>query len=134
MPIASDEVALENRKLRVAAYVRVSTENDEQTSSYETVFQNAVNAVNANPGYAAFDDNGNQVYPVVEDKTFTPYLVKISISDLNYRKGPSTSYASYGYIEPGVYTIVDEQDGWGLLKAYAKERNGWISLAYTKRI
>ena len=99
-----------------------------------TVFQNAVNAVNANPGYAAFDDNGNQVYPVVEDKTFTPYLVKISISDLNYRKGPSTSYASYGYIEPGVYTIVDEQDGWGLLKAYAKERNGWISLAYTKRI
>ena len=28
-----------------------------------TVFQNAKNCVDANPGYAAFDDNGNQVYP-----------------------------------------------------------------------
>ena len=33
--IATDEIALEERKLKVAAYVRVSTENDEQTSSYE---------------------------------------------------------------------------------------------------
>ena len=28
-----------------------------------TVFQNAKNCVDANPGYAAFDDDGNQVYP-----------------------------------------------------------------------
>jgi hypothetical protein len=63
-----------------------------------------------------------------------PYLVRISISDLNYRKGPGTSYASYGYIEPGVYTIVDEQDGWGLLKAYEDKRNGWIKLSYTQKI
>jgi hypothetical protein len=98
-----------------------------------TVLQNAKNCVDANPGYAAFDDNGNQVYPAVQT-TFTPYLVKVSITGLNYRKGPSTSYASYGYIPVGVYTIVDEQDGWGLLKAYAKDRNGWISLAYAKRI
>ena len=97
------------------------------------MLQNAKNCVDANPGYAAFDDNGNQVYPTAT-QTFTPYLVKISITDLNYRKGPSTSYASYGYIEPGVYTIVDEKDGWGLLKAYAKERSGWVSLAYTRRI
>ena len=68
------------------------------------------------------------------EKSFTPYLVKVSITDLNYRKGPSTSYASYGYIPVGVYTIVDEQDGWGLPKAYADQRNGWISLAYTKRL
>ena len=98
-----------------------------------TVFQNARNCVDANPGYAAFDDNGNQVYPAVT-QTFEPYLVKVSIDDLNYRKGPSTSYESYGYIPVGVYTIVDEQDGWGLLKAYADQRNGWISLAYAKRI
>ena len=98
-----------------------------------TVFQNAKNCVDANPGYAAFDDNGNQVYPAVQT-TFTPYLVRITITDLNYRKGPSTSYSSYGYIEPGVYTIVDEQDGWGLLKAYAAERNGWISLKYATKL
>ena len=92
-----------------------------------------MNCVDANPGYAAFDDNGVQVYPAVQ-QTFTPYLVRITISDLNYRKGPSTAYDSYGYIEPGVYTIVDEQDGWGLLKAYAAERNGWIKLSYTKKL
>ena len=96
-----------------------------------TVLQNAKLCVDANPGYAAFDDNGNQVYPSAK---FTPYLVQVAIKDLNYRKGPSTSYASWGYIEPGVYTIVDEEDGWGLLKSYADKRNGWISLAYTTRI
>ena len=63
-----------------------------------------------------------------------PYLVRISISDLNYRKGPGTSHAAYGYIEPGVYTIVDEQDGWGLLKAYAEKRNGWVKLSYTEKV
>jgi SH3-like domain-containing protein len=69
-----------------------------------------------------------------EKTTNFPYLVRVSISDLNYRKGPSTSYASYGYIEPGVYTIVDEQDGWGLLKSYEDKRNGWIRLSYTQKV
>ena len=113
--------------------VRKSWEDRNSQIGAFTVLQNAKNCVDANPSYAAFDDNGNQVYPAKE-KTFHTYLVKVSIPDLNYRKGPSTSYASYGYIEPGVYTIVDEENGWGLLKAYAKERNGWISLAYAKRI
>ena len=96
-----------------------------------TVLQNAKLCVDANPGYKAYDESGNQVYPAA---AFTPYLVRVSIRDLNYRKGPSTSYASYGYIEPGVYTIVDEQDGWGLLKAYAEKRNGWICLAYATKV
>ena len=99
-----------------------------------TVLQNAKNCVDANPGYAVFDDSGNQVYPTATQTSFTPYLVKVSISDLNYRKGPGTSYASYGFINPGVYTIVDEQDGWGLLKAYSEKRNGWIKLSYTTKL
>ncbi len=119
----------------VTKYYRVRKNWAEKASQIGafTVFQNAKNCVDANPGYAAFDDNGNQVYPAVK-QTFEPYLVKVSIDDLNYRKGPSTSYASWGYIPVGVYTIVDEQDGWGLLKAYADKRNGWISLAYAKKL
>ncbi|MBR0161905.1 MAG: N-acetylmuramoyl-L-alanine amidase [Oscillospiraceae bacterium] len=119
----------------VTKYYRVRKSWAEKSSQIGafTVFQNAKNCVDANPGYAAFDDNGNQVYPAVA-QTIEPYLVKVSIDDLNYRKGPSTSYASWGYIPVGVYTIVDEQDGWGLLKAYADKRNGWISLAYAKRL
>lgn len=119
----------------VTKYYRVRKSWAEKSSQIGafTVFQNAKNCVDANPGYAAFDDNGNQVYPAVK-QTFEPYLVKVSIDDLNYRKGPSTSYDSWGYIPVGVYTIVDEQDGWGLLKAYADKRNGWISLAYAKKL
>ena len=119
----------------VTKYYRVRKSWAEKSSQIGafTVFQNARNCVDANPGYAAFDDNGNQVYPAVAQE-FKPYLVKVSISDLNYRKGPSTSYESYGYIPVGVYTIVDEQDGWGLLKAYADQRNGWISLAYARKL
>lgn len=117
----------------VTKYYRVRKSWAEKSSQIGafTVFQNAKNCVDANPGYAAFDDNGNQVYP---EAAFAPYLVRITISDLNYRKGPSTAFDSYGYIEPGVYTIVDEQDGWGLLKAYAQNRNGWIKLSYTTKL
>ena len=95
------------------------------------MFQNAKLCVDVNPGYAAFDDNGNLVYP---QAVFQPYLIRIAITNLNFRKGPGLSFDSYGYIEPGVYTIVDEQDGWGLLKAYASQRNGWVMLSYTSKI
>ena len=70
----------------------------------------------------------------------TPYLVKVSISDLNIRKGPGTNYAKTGkYTGKGVFTIVEEADGqgasrWGLLKSYQKNRDGWISLDYGKRV
>ena len=113
--------------------VRKSWEDKASQIGAFTVLENAILAVDANPGYAAFDDNGKQVYPKTQS-SFKSYLVKVSISDLNYRKGPSTSYASWGYIEPGIYTIVDEQDGWGLLKAYADKRNGWIKLSYAKKL
>ena len=110
-----------------------------------TVFQNAKNAVNANPGYAAFADDGTQVYPAVDQtssdqtssdqsKPFAPYLVRITNKTLNYRKGPSVEYDTYGYIAPGIYTIVEEQNGWGLLKGYAKYRNGWVCLKYTEKM
>ena len=56
--------------------------------------RNAKNCVDTNPGYAAFDDSGNQVYPAVE-KSFTPYLVKVSIDDLNYRKWLVTEVVSH---------------------------------------
>ena len=71
---------------------------------------------------------------------FQPYMVRVNISDLNIRKGPGTNYAKWGkYTGVGAFTIVDEADGkgaskWGLLKSYAGERNGWISLDYAKRI
>ncbi len=63
-----------------------------------------------------------------------PYLVRVTNHTLNYRKGPGVEYDSYGYIAPGIYTIVEEQNGWGLLKGYAKYRNGWVCLKYTEKL
>lgn len=63
---------------------------------------------------------------------FKPYLVRVSIPDLNIRKGAGTNYAKTGrYTGKGVFTIVAEADGkgatkWGKLKSGA----GWISLDY----
>lgn len=63
------------------------------------------------------------------------YVVQVTASALNYREGPGTNYKVKGVIrDKGRYTIVDEQNGWGLLKAFKKNRNGWISLNYTKKI
>ena len=43
------EANLEERPLKVAAYVRVSTENDEQTSSYELQVNDFTERIKANP-------------------------------------------------------------------------------------
>ena len=60
-----------------------------------------------------------------------PYLVKVSIPDLNIRSGPGVSFSRTGqFTGKGVFTIVQEQDGWGRLKSGA----GWICLKYTSRI
>uniref|UniRef100_A0AAU8B1W4 Cell wall hydrolase autolysin n=1 Tax=Dulem virus 36 TaxID=3145754 RepID=A0AAU8B1W4_9CAUD len=65
------------------------------------------------------------------NKTFESYVVRITASVLNVRKGPSTKYDIVTTVKKNdAYTIVEEMDGWGRLKSDA----GWISLAYTERI
>ena len=70
--LATDEIALEHRKLKVAAYVRVSTENDEQTSSYELQVNDFTERIKANPNWefaGIYSDEG------------------ISGTELSHRKG-----------------------------------------------
>lgn len=58
------------------------------------------------------------------------YLVEITAWSLNVRKGPGTKYEKTASVKKKqVYTIVEEQNGWGKLKSGV----GWISLKYTKR-
>lgn len=70
-----------------------------------------------------------------KEEAFKPYMVEVSISNLNIRKGPGTNYGTAGVTGKGVFTIVEEasgqgsSSGWGKLKSGA----GWISLDYTKR-
>ncbi len=76
---------------------------------------------------------GEAFYERNAEKPTFPYLVRITDTHLNIRKGPSVNYASRGYIKPGTYTIVDEVDGFGLLLAYSDARNGWVMLKYTEK-
>ena len=65
------------------------------------------------------------------------YIVKVLVDELNVRSGPSTDYKIVTSIKDyGSYTIIEESsDGhWGLLKAYASNKGGWICLDYTKKV
>ena len=95
------------------------------------VLANAKKCADENPGYSVYDESGKAVYGGEESESgFSPYLVQVSITDLNIRKGPGTDYGKTGkYTGKGVFTIVAEADGqgascWGKLKSGA----GWISL------
>ncbi len=59
------------------------------------------------------------------------YLVKITANTLNVRAGAGTSFKINTTVKKGgVYTIVEEKNGWGKLKSGA----GFISLKYTERV
>lgn len=101
------------------------------------VLANAKKCADENPGYSVYDESGKAVYGGSgSGNGFSPYLVQVSITDLNIRKGSGTDYGKTGkYTGKGVFTIVAEADGqgasrWGKLKSGA----GWISLDYAKRI
>lgn len=83
---------------------------------------------NAMSGGSGSGGNSNQT------TTNTAFLVRVKIDNLRIRTGAGTGYASAGYIEPNVYTIVEVRsaDGytWGKLKSGA----GWIALEYTERL
>ena len=99
--------------------------------------ENAKKCADENKGYSVFDESGKAIY---SNDTFTPYLVRVSIDDLNIRKGPGTDYDKTGkHTGKGAFTIVEEAEGegaslWGLLKSYQKNSDGWISLDYVHRI
>lgn len=93
-----------------------------------------------NQGYKVYDESGKCLY---EPKTAAPasFTVRVDASDLRIRKGPGTGYAFTGkYTGKGVFTIVEVQEGtgssagWGLLKSYKNNRDGWIAMDYATRM
>ena len=71
---------------------------------------------------------------------FKAYMVRVTVSSLNIRKGPGTNYGIQKAItDKGTYTIVEEAEGpgatrWGLLKAYSTGKDGWISLDFCEKV
>jgi len=85
-------------------------------------FQELADTVNANL-------KGNNVKIDNNTKSEeTSYTVKITANVLNVRSGPGTNYGINMTVKKNeIYTIVEENNGWGKLKSGA----GWISLSYT---
>lgn len=96
---------------------------------------NAKNCADENAGCSVFDESGNCIYTGKQSSALS-YMVRVTITDLNIRKGPGTNYPKTGnYTGVGTFTIVGESDGqgatkWGRLKSGA----GWISLDYASKV
>ena len=104
------------------------------------ILKNAKACADKNEGYSVYDWNGNVVCEPSKssepEQKKVSYRVRVSIKNLNIRKGPGTNFDKTGkYTGIGVFTIVAEAEGegatkWGELKSGA----GWISLDYANRI
>lgn len=124
--------------------VRKSWEDAKSQLGAYTVLANAKAMADKNPGYEVYDWNGEQVYPEVAESAAggmtnadCPFLVRVSIPDLNIRKGYGTNTAKTGQCTGvGTFTIVEVREGkgsdvgWGRLKSGA----GWIALSHCTRI
>lgn len=103
--------------------------------------QYAKDCADQNAGYSVYDETGKAIY-TGKSAAFTPYMVRVKVSDLNIRKQPTIDAASVGHTGKGAFTIVREQTGkvstdgtsglWGLLKSYADHSDGWICLAFDR--
>ena len=139
---ASGDTDAEYPEKLTEGYYRVRkawSDSKSQKGAYK-ILSNAKKCADANPGYSVFDNNGVNIYTSntsTQTAPDVPFTVKVSISDLNIRKGPGTDYAKTGkFTGKGVFTIVEVKSGqgsdagWGRLKSGA----GWISLDYAAKI
>ena len=108
-----------------------------QKGAYK-ILDNAKKCADQKPRYKVFDADGKVGYEseAAEPVAKVPFLVKVSISDLNIRKGPGTDYDRVQFIPIGVYTIMEVRSGkgssvgWGRLKSGV----GGISLDYARKL
>ncbi len=108
-----------------------------QKGAYK-ILDNAKKCADKNPGYSVFDTDGKVVYepkaavPAVK----VPFLVKVSIRDLNIRKGMGTDYDRVQFIPVGVYTIMEVRSGKGSSAGWGRLKSGigWISLDFVRKI
>lgn len=94
-----------------------------------------------------YDWNGKAVYGAEVDgesgsaaefsNADCPFMVKVSIDDLNIRKGAGTNTAKTGrYIGKVAFSIMEVKSGKGSDKGWGrlKSGSGWISLDYCQRV
>ena len=81
--------------------------------------------------HRTLDMGWNRFLKMIEAERKTIFKVRVTADSLNYRAGAGVKYKINGAItDRGVYTIVEQKNGWGKLKSGA----GWINLQYTKKL
>ena len=88
----------------------------------------AATVLNRNDKYIFLGKIGNQSFWGDVKGSFKPYL--ISLTNVNVRKEPKLTASVAGTIKIGLFTIVEESNGWGKLKSGA----GWVKLDKTDTI
>ena len=136
-PSGNRSAVVRNGYLYVPSYDKTGVYKINISKGAYKILDNAKKCADQNPGYKVFDADGNVVYEPkeAEPAVKVPFLVKVSISDLNIRKGPGTGYDRIQFCRPGVYTIVEVKSGkgasaWGKLKSGI----GWVSLEFCKKL
>ena len=112
------------------------------------VFRNATACADANPGYAVFNESGEQVYPMVEAITETQIgqeqeqpetehadiwvLITPTDEEVAVRNGNGNSYSTITTITPGTRLeyVASSFNGWHAVKIGSQV--GWISGQYGK--
>lgn len=117
-------------KVQVGAYSKKENADAMLERVKAAGFTDAIIVVQGNESTAPATPAAEPAAPV-----FSPYKVKVMITDLNIRAGAGTNYDVTQVCPPGVYTIVEEKSGqgasmWGKLKSGV----GWISLDYVKKL
>ena len=122
---------------------KIWTDSRSQKGAYK-VLDNARKCADQNPGYKVFDADGKIIYEpkaaaqytVMTDNAGVPFLVKVSIKDLNIRSEPGLEHKRVQFCPPGVYTIVEVRSGTGSAAGWGRLKSnlGWVSLEYVKRI
>lgn len=87
--------------------------------------------------YSSFSDRYSEENThkkeITKEATDEPKVdrVKVTISDLNIRKGAGKEFDRTGkFTGPGIFEIVDRQNGYGKLKS----GEGWISLEFCQDV
>lgn len=63
------------------------------------------------------------------------WIVAAKDANVNIRTGPGMTYPTTGLVVDKSGTIlVEEENGWGLLKEHQTSRDGWVNLEYVIRI
>lgn len=135
---AAIEAALKALKKQIYRIRKSWKDAASQMGAYSNL-DNAIAACKViKQGYKVFDSNGKIMYD--SDAIITPishqiitvnYKIRVTADKLNVRATPSINGKYVTQIKKNeIYTIVQEQNGWGKLKSGA----GWINLAYTKKL